>query len=120
MCSKNSLKQSAARLVEFRLGKRVGNRPVILFLQDYNEKQAILKNANKLKGSNIFISNDYSRLTLQRRKLLWESAKADKDNGKNVYLVNEKLRIDDDTFVWDFNTNSRVQIPSLRKPSQSP
>lgn len=50
----------------------------------------ILKNAKKLKGNKIFIENDYSRQTLRKRKLLLrESAKPDKDSGKDVYLLND-------------------------------
>lgn len=98
-----------------RLGRGGGNRPTILYLQDFNEKQLILKNAKKLKGTNIFISNDYSQRTLRRRKLLWESAKTDKNNGKNVYLIHDKLHIDDDTFVWNEDKNERVKVSPTRK-----
>lgn len=100
-----------------RLGRNGLNRPVILYLQDYNEKMEILKNAKKLKGTKIFIENDFSRPTLRRRKLLRDSAKLDKDSGKKVYLVNDKLHIDDEVFVWDDVQNARVKLYS--KPCSS-
>lgn len=95
------------------------SRPVILYLQDFNEKINILKNAKKLKGTKIFIENDFSRQTLRKRKLLRESARLDKDSGKNVYLLNDKLHIDRDVFVWDDMKNARVKIYSTVSPKVS-
>lgn len=69
-----------------RLGKQSRNRPIIMYLRDFTEKQKILKNAKKLKGTEIFIQNDYSRCTLCRRKVLRDSAKIDKANGKKTIL----------------------------------
>lgn len=88
------------------------NRPAILYLQDYNEKQCILKNAKKLKGTRIFIENDYSRRTLHRCRLLHERARGDRANEEKGYLVNDKLRIDNDTFVWDEDKNARFRLPA--------
>lgn len=100
-----------------RLGRQAGNRPVIMYLQDFTEKQEILKNAKKLKGTEIYIQNDYSRCTLRRRKLLWDSGKIDKANGKKPYLVHDKLRIDDETFMWDDSKNMRVKVLTVPKPA---
>lgn len=106
-----------------RLGKGPVKRPVILFFQDFNEKVAVLKNAKKLKGSKIYIQNDYSAHTLKKRKMLWESAKSEKAAGKKVYLVHDKLHVDGDTFIWNANSNQRQKISTLsdqrRAPSQS-
>lgn len=65
--------ESIARI--HRLGRRTGRRQVIGYFQDYNEKQAVIQNTNKLKGTNIFIQNDYSHETLRVRKLLWIAPK---------------------------------------------
>ncbi|KAM7300259.1 uncharacterized protein ISCGN_020823 [Ixodes scapularis] len=100
-----------------RLGKPSDKRPVILFFQDYNEKQAILRNAKKLKNTRISICNDYSPSTLAKRRALWLSAKTDKDQGKKVFLVHDKLRINDDWYIWDDVANSRVQLPQLQPRS---
>ena len=34
-----------------------------------------MKNANKLKGTNIFIDEDYSLQTMEYRKKLWDKVK---------------------------------------------
>lgn len=81
-----------------------------LYFQDYNEKIEVLRNAKKLKGSKVFINNDYSQATLMKRKMLWESARHDKNEGTRVYLINDKLHVNYDIFVRDENKNARVSI----------
>lgn len=93
-----------------RIGKPGNQRPVIIFFQDFNEKEQVLMNANKLKGTEVSIQNDYSKETLRKRKLLWESAKNEKLQGKKVALVHDKLRVDKEKFVWDDITNSRIKL----------
>lgn len=107
---------SVARI--HRLGKGATNRPVILYFQDYNEKTSVMKNVKKLKGTKIFIQNDYSQQTLQKRKLLWESAKADKSQGKTAFLIHDKLCVGDDLFIWNEAKNERQKytVKPLRSP----
>lgn len=99
-----------------RLGRNGKNRPVILYLQDYSDKVAILRNAKTLKGTAIFIRNDYSQHTLKIRKLLWDSAKLNKAKGERVRLVNDKMWISDDVYTWDEALNVRVQLPATKRP----
>lgn len=107
------LKQPSTSVARIhRLGKRVGNRPVIVYFQDFLEKEAILRSASKLKGTDIFIQNDFSQSTLRKRKLLWQSAKADKANGKSVSLISDKLKIDGVTYTWDDTRQQRIAMSS--------
>lgn len=99
-----------------RIGRPGKQRPVIIFFQDFNEKERVLMNAKKLKGSKVSIQNDYSKETLRKRKLLWDSAKNEKLQGKKVTLVHDKLRIDKEKFEWDDTTNSRSKM-STYQPS---
>lgn len=97
--------QSVARI--HRRGKHQENRPVIVYFQDFTEKEAVLRNAKKLKGTNISISNDYSPSTRHKRRLLWQSGKQDKANGKTVTLIHDKLKVDGVLYVWDEARNDR-------------
>ena len=45
-----------------------------------------MKNANKLKGTNIFIAEYYSFETMQYRKKLWDEIKYLHSQGHIVYL----------------------------------
>lgn len=102
---------SVARI--HRLGKASSNRPVILYFQNYLEKQEVLRKSGKLKGSRIFLQNDFSVETRRKRKNLWQSAKTDKENGKKVSLVNDRLRIDNSFYVWSDASNGRVLLKQM-------
>ena len=41
----------------------------------YKQKKEVIKNVKKLKGSDIFINEDFCFETMQRRKELWEEGK---------------------------------------------
>nr|XP_054926133.1 uncharacterized protein LOC129384598 isoform X2 [Dermacentor andersoni] len=99
---------SVARI--HRLGKSSSNRPVIMYFQDYREKQAVWSNVSKLKGKNIRIDNDYCAETLCKRKHLWQSAKLEKKAGSKISLVYDKLKIDGRYYKWDAALNSRTLI----------
>lgn len=54
------------------------------------------------------MSNDYSQVTLRKRKLLWNSAMAEKEQGAKVKLVHDKLWVNDDTHAWDDEKKNAV------------
>lgn len=107
---------SVARI--HRLGKASSGRPVITFMQNYSEKEALLKNARKLKGTGISLQNDYCADTLRRRRLLWSSAQDERERGKKVKLVHDKIRIDDALYFWDDAHNMRKAIPKKKDNSE--
>lgn len=72
-----------------RLRKHGSPRLVILFFHGFNEKQDVLRSASNLKATRIFIKNDFSRYTLHKRMLLWNSAKQDRENNSRVSLIFE-------------------------------
>ena len=65
-----------------------GNNPqtIICNLLRYKDKVKVLQKANKLKGTNIFTNEDFSRETMELRKQLWKEVKAHLDKGRLVYL----------------------------------
>ncbi|CAN7979660.1 unnamed protein product, partial [Ixodes pacificus] len=86
-----------------RIGRKIGNRPrpVILSVNDFNEKMRVLRNCFKLKGSVISISEDFSHNVRAIRKNLWQSAAVNKANGDKVTLIFDKLKINNDLYSWD-------------------
>lgn len=90
------LKQKCSSVARIHRIGRPGatKRPVIVYFQDFLEKETILRRAKNLKGTDIFVQNDFSRATLRKRKLLWKTAKDDKANGKEAYLIHDKLKLD--------------------------
>ena len=69
-------------------GKTNSNKPrtIVCKLLSYKQKKEVLKNAKKLKGSNIFINEDFCFETMQRRKELWEEVKRLRSEGQIAFL----------------------------------
>ncbi|CAN7984287.1 unnamed protein product [Ixodes pacificus] len=101
-----------------RLGKprRGFQRPVILKLMDYREKQVILQNARKLKGTNISIGEDFSFRVRSIRKLLWGSSQSNREKGDKVYLSYDKLKINGEVYIWDHQKNDKVKLGQSSHP----
>lgn len=97
-----------------RLGRPKINsqRPVILKLMDYREKQLILQNGRKLKGTRISIGEDFSLHVRSVRGLLWKSSLSNRNNGERVSLSYDKLKINKELYVWDFDKNDKVKLGS--------
>ena len=61
-------------------GNYVRPRTIVLKLLNYKDKTRILRNVKKLKGTGIFINEDYSHETLLIRKQLFEEMKKQREN----------------------------------------
>ena len=72
---KNIRIQRAHRVKRKKGDKSKKPRPIVCNLLSYKDKKLILKNANKLKGTNIFIDEDCSFETVEYRKQLWDEVK---------------------------------------------
>ncbi|XP_077550630.1 uncharacterized protein LOC144163786 [Haemaphysalis longicornis] len=92
-----------------RLGKKKtgGNRPVIMHFYDSRERERVLQNCGKLKGSLISISRDYAKDTVEVRKKVWQSSASERAAGGKVKLLNDKLKIGNRIYVWDQEKNER-------------
>lgn len=97
-----------------RIGKKHNEkqRPVILRFYDFTEKMTVLRNCSKLKGkkSSISISEDFSKPVRILRSKLWQFAKTNREKGDKVTLVFDKLKVNDDLFVWNSAENKRVLL----------
>ena len=69
------------------------NRPqtIVLKLLNYKDKQKILKSAKKLRGTGIFINEDFSRETVEIRKKKWEKVLELRAQGKYAILQYDQI-----------------------------
>ena len=61
-------------------------RTIVIKLGNDKDKSMILINVHKLKKSDIFINDDFSKESTYLRKELWKEVKQLRSEGKNVYL----------------------------------
>lgn len=92
--------ERAHRVKRKRGDKSKKPRAIVCNLLSFKEKKVVLKKANKLKGTNIFIDEDYSAETMEYRKELWEEVKELRRQGNVAFLnyrsvVNKGMRRND-------------------------
>ncbi|XP_049516834.1 uncharacterized protein LOC125942658 [Dermacentor silvarum] len=86
-----------------RLGRHNPNkkRPIMVKFFSFQEKQAVLSSARKLKGSDISISEDFSESVRKKRKRLWDCAKANQGKTDKVNIKFTILYIKKVKYVYD-------------------
>ena len=67
-------------------------RSMVLRLANFKDKSIILENANKLKGSDVYINEDFSRETTELRKKLWGEVKQFRSNHRRCSVRKVILR----------------------------
>lgn len=66
-------------------------RTIVMKLLDFKDKERIMENSNRLKGTNIFINEDFSAETVKIRKDLIEKMRDQRAKGKYATLSYDKL-----------------------------
>lgn len=81
-----------------RLGSQ-GNysRPIHVRFRNESIRNIVMKNRKKLKGSTIFIDEDFTPEVREERRMLREILKKEKQAGQNGYIKYDKLIIDNES-----------------------
>lgn len=108
------VKVSSAERIH-RIGRKVANksRPVIVKFVDHRKKEQVLRNCNKLKGTPISISEDFSKATRETRKKLWDDTATIRARGGKVRLAYTKIKVDDVLYKWDDDHQVRIPVNKL-------
>ena len=61
---------------------------IICRLLNFKDKENILKNCRKLKGTNIFVNEDFSQETLEHRRELWKEVKRLREEEDKIAYLN--------------------------------
>nr|CAI5830427.1 unnamed protein product [Callosobruchus analis] len=79
----------------YRIGIRTGEsiRPVVVETVSYSLKTAIIANAKHLKGTGIFVTQDYTEADYNKRKILVTRLKEARKSKLNAKIKNNKLII---------------------------
>ena len=67
--------ERAHRSKKSKYGKKDQPRTIMCKLLSYKVKVEVLQNCERLKGSHIYINEDFCQATLQYRKELWKEVK---------------------------------------------
>ena len=92
-----------------------GHKPIQVCLVNYRDKEEILRKARLLKGSNIYISEDFSRKVREHRNELIKFMKEVKtrDPTRRMTLRYDKLYVGNDVFFFNDRTGrvERLHTP---------
>ena len=77
------------------------NSPVVARCCFYKQKEKIMKERSKLKGSSIFIAEDFSPRVREIRQALIPHLKTARNQGKRAIMVYDHLLIDGKKFILD-------------------
>lgn len=94
-----------------RIGKNSNNkvRPVAIEVVNYGLKTEIIKNAKKLRGTIIQVSNDFIPEDYNNRKILYNNFKVAKSNGADVIIRKDTLIINKKVYtIEDLNKDPVV------------
>ncbi|KAL8578257.1 hypothetical protein ACOMHN_005648 [Nucella lapillus] len=92
------------REIEFDRVHRLGNRensPIIARCTFYKDKEEILRAKKNLKGSRVFVGEDFSQRVRDIRKRLTPHLKAAKGAQKRATMIYDHLLIEDSKYVLD-------------------
>lgn len=79
----------------YRLGRKQDEkkvRPILITFTSFQKKITILKNKMKM-SKHTYITEDFSKETMELRKNLQEKLKQEKQNGKDAFIRNNKIVI---------------------------
>ncbi len=92
-----------------------GHKPIQVCLVNYRDKEELLRKARLLKGSNIYISEDFSRKVREHRNELIKFMKEvkNRDPSRRMTLRYDKLYVGNDVFFFNDRTGrvERLHTP---------
>ena len=103
------------------LGKE-DNCPFKVEFISYIKKATILKNSNKLKGTNIYITNDLAQKQREENKILRKHLYLAKQEGNNnCYIKRNKLHVNNEIYTpQDLENCEEAETTHLEKSSSAP
>jgi hypothetical protein len=91
-----------------RLGTKK-NSPIIARCTFYKDKVDIMKAKKKLKGSDIFVGDDFSRGVREKRKKLSSFLKEIREEDKTARLVHDHIVVDGKKYYLDEDEKGLVE-----------
>lgn len=104
-----------------RLGRKQDgrkNRPILISFMSNQKKVEVLKNKTKMP-QHTYLTEDFSKETLEMRKNLQQQLKQEKEKGNNAYIKNNKLIVKGKPDVEKRRRESSLSPKDIQTPSQA-
>ena len=106
-----------------RIGKKDNTgrpRPIVAKFTQYNVRQKCLRTVSKLKGTNIYINEDVSKLTMDRRTPLMGELREKRRQGYIAYFVSDRLVVRKRSVNSSVPGSSNFPNTPGKQPPQNP
>lgn len=74
-------------------------------VKSWKEKQRIMENKNKLRGTKIVVEHEMTERELEVQNLIWKKSIEERDKGYKTRMGYRKLWVGEKLFVWDEENN---------------
>lgn len=91
-------------------------RTIVARFEQFGDREAVVRNAKKLKGTNIYISDDLCPASKEKKRSQIPLLKQAKQEGKIAYFKNTRLIVKDRK---DFHSGSASSVDDWKLPSRS-
>ncbi|XP_076447171.1 uncharacterized protein LOC143284346 [Babylonia areolata] len=82
-------------------GGRGGTRPIIVLFEKYKHKEKVLSECKKLKGTDVFVSEDFTLKVREKRRQLLPFLREAKSANKRAFLRFDSLVVEGKHYVYD-------------------
>lgn len=123
----NIAKETVEKFVEEKIGTKINvnevskiginknNKMIIMAkLNSWEDKEKVMKNKNKLRGTPYYIDPDYTEGESQTQRKLREIARVERGKGKRVTVGFQKLNINGEWMLWEKDADRLVKIDKER------
>lgn len=93
------------------------SRPVVVKFASFKDREAVLQNGKKLKGSTIYVREDLSEMVLERRRSQMDQLKEARAHGKIAYFNFDRLVIKQRIAASPTYAQVTTQRPTTRSQS---
>ncbi|CAG9824525.1 unnamed protein product [Phaedon cochleariae] len=111
-CSEKDIRD-AYRIGKQKITGRI--RPTLVELSTYKVKKEIFQQVHNLKGLQIFVSNDYTKEELDKRKVLSDNLKLAKAQNLQANIKNNNLLVESQLFTYEDLLNIPISSRNFRK-----
>ena len=90
-----------------------GTKPIVVMFAKYKDKEKVMSKTNTLKGTNIYVNQDYCKSTRDIHKILREKRNEIKDYVKNAVVRYKKLVVTDEdgnVSVFEYNEDEKEVV----------
>lgn len=87
-----------------------GKEVIIAGLRNWEEKQEVMRNKYKLRGSKVFVNHDLTRAEREIQSRILEAAREERRKGREVKVGYQKIRVDGKWIEWVERTKERSNV----------